>query len=127
MSRASAILLVGLGGSLGAIARYLVGELIGARLGTGWPWGTFFINVTGCFLIAFFLSFATGRAGLAEGWRYLFPIGFVGAYTTFSTYAWETVRLGQTGAWARAAVYVLASTALGWAAVLVGIVAARRL
>jgi CrcB protein len=108
------------------MARYAVGELCAARLGTAWPWGTFLINVSGCFLIGFFLTFATARPGLAEAWRYLFPIGFVGGYTTFSTYAWETVRLAQTGAWVRAASYVIASTLAGWAAVLLAILAARR-
>jgi len=119
-------MLVGVGGFLGAIARYLVGVAVTARLGSGWPLGTFLINVTGCFLIAFFLTLTTERVTIHEGWRYFFPIGFVGAYTTFSTYEYETVRLVQSGAWAKALSYVLLSTVAGYAAVVLGFVAARR-
>jgi CrcB protein len=95
----ASIALVGLGGALGAIARHLIATFAIARWGTSWPWGTFLINISGCLLIAFFLTLTAERVTVHEGWRYLFPIGFVGAYTTFSTYEWETMRLWQTGGW----------------------------
>jgi len=120
------MLLVGCGGFLGAIARYAVATVAARRLGPAWPWGTFFINVTGCFVIGLFLTAASLRA-FAEEWRYLVPIGFVGAYTTFSTYGYETVRLVEEGMWGRAALYVALSNAVGIAAVLAGIWLARRL
>jgi CrcB protein len=123
----SALMLVGLGGFLGAIARFVVGTLIAGRWGTSWPWGTFVINVSGCFMIAFFVTLTSERIAIHEGWRYLFPIGFVGAYTTFSTYEFETLRLLEGGAWTRAASYVVASTVAGLAAVYCAAWLARRL
>jgi CrcB protein len=122
-----ALLLVGIGGFLGSIARYLVGLVVTARFGTGWPLGTFLINISGCFLVGFFLTLTSERFTVNEGWRYLFPIGFVGAYTTFSTYEYETARLIESGAWAKALSYVIASTVAGYAAVLAAFWSARRL
>jgi CrcB protein len=120
------ILLVALGGAFGSVARFVVGNLITDRLGTAWPWATFFVNVSGCFLIAFFLTLTSGRFGVHEAWRYLFPIGFVGAYTTFSTYEWEIWRLVQSGTPWRALSYVVASTVVGFLAVWLAAGLARR-
>jgi CrcB protein len=122
----TSVLLVGLGGALGAIARHLIATVSIARLGTGWPYGTFIINMTGCFAIAFFLALTSGRFTISEGWRFFFPVGFVGAYTTFSTYEWETMRLIQAGGWWKAASYVIASTVIGLGAVFLGHLLARR-
>jgi fluoride exporter len=121
-----ALLLVGAGGFLGAIARYVVGMAVARRLGTSWPYGTFIINLSGCFAIGFFLTLASERIVVHEAWRYLFPIGFVGAYTTFSTYEYETARLVEDGAWGRALTYVGLSTVAGFAAVVLATWAARR-
>ena len=119
------IALVALGGALGAVARFLVGNAF-TRFAS-WPVGTFVINVTGCFAIGFFLTFMAQRFPSGhEGWRFFFPVGFVGAYTTFSTYEYETLRLVQQGAWGRALSYVLASTIAGYAAVWLAWWLARR-
>ncbi len=119
--------LVALGGALGAVARFAVGVFIARRLASSFPYSTLFINLTGCFLIALFLSAAAGRSGLSEGWRYLFPIGFVGSYTTFSTYEWELFKLGELGSYGTAGLYFVASNALGFVAVLLGSALGRRL
>jgi CrcB protein len=124
--RLNALMLVAAGGALGAIARYLVGSAVAGRWGTGWPYGTFIINMTGCFAIAFFLTLTTERFTVHEGWRFFFPTGFVGAYTTFSTFEYETLRLVEDGAWRRALSYVLCSVLVGFAAVLAATWAARR-
>jgi CrcB protein len=127
LQRATPILLVALGGALGAVARFLVAGGFARRLGTGWPWGTLFINLSGCFLIALFLTAASERyTDLSPGWRYLFPTGFVGAYTTFSTYEYETMRLWQLGQAPGAIAYAAASNLLGFAAVLLGAWMGRR-
>ena len=119
------ILLVAAGGALGAVARFLVSTAVTQRLGGQWPWGTLIINLSGCFLISLFLGAGTGR--IAESnLRYLLPIGFVGAYTTFSSYEYEILRLFQLGRGASALVYVAASNVLGFAAVLAGAWLARR-
>jgi CrcB protein len=119
------ILLVAAGGALGAVARYLVALVFAQRYGTQWPWGTLFINVTGCLLISLFLG--AGSARITESnLRYLLPIGFVGAYTTFSTYEYETLRLLQVGRTGSAFAYVAASNLLGFGAVLIGSWIGRR-
>src|SRR5207244_6978514 len=79
-----------------------------------------FINVSGCFAIALFLSAAASRAEMSAGWRYLFPVGFVGAYTTFSTYGYEAHRLIQLGQATGAIAYLAASNVLGLCAVVAG-------
>ncbi len=120
--------LVALGGSLGAMARFGVAELFARRMvASHFPWATLFINLSGCFLIALFLGAAATRPGLSEGWRYLFPIGFVGAYTTFSTYEWEMLTLSHRAAFLPLALYFVASNALGFAAVAAGNALGRNL
>src|SRR5437868_11054859 len=95
------------------------------RLGAQWPWGTLFINLTGCVLISLFLGAGAERMGHSN-LRYLLPIGFVGAYTTFSTYEYETMRLFQLGRATSALAYVAASNVLGFAAVCAGAWLGRR-
>ena len=119
------IMLVAAGGALGAVARYLVATAFAERFGAGWPWGTLFINVSGCVLISLFLGAGSSRIA-ASNLRYLLPVGFVGAYTTFSTYEYEALRLFQLGRAASALTYVAASNVLGFIAVLAGAWLARR-
>ena len=121
------LLLVGAGGFFGAIARYAVGTIVADRWHPEWPWGTFIINITGCFFIGFFLTMAAERATIPDAWRLVFSVGFVGAYTTFSTYEYETVRLVQTGAYGRALSYVVFSTVIGFATVFFAFWLARRI
>jgi CrcB protein len=85
---------IALGGSIGAIARYWVGATISSRFGTKFYYGTFVINITACVIIGFALTFLGKRTELDPAWRYLIPIGLVGAYSTFSTYEWETFWCG---------------------------------
>jgi CrcB protein len=115
LARATPYLLVAVGGALGAVARFAVATGFARRFGSGWPWGTLFINVTGSFVIAVLAARLT-----SANMRYLLPIGFVGAYTTFSTYEFETLRLFQLGQAQGALVYVAASNLLGFGAVLLG-------
>jgi CrcB protein len=120
------LLLVALGGALGALARFGVATAF-KRFAAGFPLGTLIINVTGCAIIGFFLAAVNGRwSGIHEGWEYLVPIGFVGAYTTFSTYQYEMARLMETGAWLRLGSYFVLSNAVGFAAVVGGIWLGRR-
>jgi CrcB protein len=109
--------LIALGGALGSIARYWVGSTIANRMGTKFPYGTFVINMTACIIIGFSLTFLARRADLSSAWRFLVPVGFVGAYSTFSTYEWETLSTIRTGAFALAALYAVSSLILGLAAV----------
>ena len=86
------VLLVAAGGAIGAAARYLAGLWIVARLGTGFPWGTFFVNVTGSFVIGIVLVLVEGGT-LPAGARLFFAVGILGGYTTFSSFSYETLQL----------------------------------
>lgn len=118
-------LLIALGGSLGAIARYWVGAEVANRWGTKFPYGTFAINMSACVIIGFSLTFLGKRADWNPAWRYLIPTGFVGAYSTFSTYEWETLSSLRDGAFSLAALYAIGSLIFGLAAVWAGIVLAE--
>jgi CrcB protein len=120
-------LIIGIGGALGAMARFWLDGLIGQRMGTRFPYGTFFINCSGSFLIGFTLTLLTARAHLNPNWRYLVPIGFIGAYTTFSTFEYETMRSVQDGQLATGALYVTASVVVGFVCVWAGAAAGRAL
>ena len=117
--------LIAVGGSLGAIARYWVGSEVANRLGTKFPYGTFVINISACVIIGFSLTYLGKRAELNPAWRFLIPTGFVGAYSTFSTYEWETLSSLRTGAFSLAALYAIGSLVLGLVATWAGAVLAE--
>ena len=111
---------VGFGGALGSVARYLVGLLIYERMGTRFPYGTFVINISGCFVIGLVLTVLDTHLEVSAAWREAVAIGFVGAFTTFSTFEYETLRAVQHGQGATALTYVASSVVLGFAAVWAG-------
>jgi CrcB protein len=117
--------MVGVGGFIGAIARFWVASFVGARMGIRFPYGTFIINISGSFLIGFILTLLTAKAHLSPNWRYLIPVGFIGAYTTFSTFEFETLRSIQDGQFVIASLNVVLSVVLGFMAVWAGAVAGR--
>ena len=121
----SKILAVALGGALGSLARYAVASLISSRYGARIPDATFAINISACFLIGFALTFFANRPHLNMVWRFLVPVGFIGAYSTFSTFEWEIFERLELGAFALAGLYTLASVAVGLVAVWLGAAAAR--
>jgi CrcB protein len=123
--RPMAYLLIGLGGFLGANARYLVAGWITERLGPAFPYGTLVINVSGSFFLGFFLIFIAERLVVHPNWRLFFAIGFLGAYTTFSTFSFENFALLQERSYLLALVNMLGSVVLGLMAVLAGIIVAR--
>lgn len=118
-------LIVGFGGFLGANARYLLATWLTQRYGTAFPYATLIINVTGSFVIGFFLIFASERLALPDAWRLLFVVGFLGAYTTFSTFSFENLALLQNGFWGLGLIYMVSSVGLGLLAALAGVVVAR--
>jgi fluoride exporter len=113
-------LLIALGGALGSIARYWVGSSIAGRMGIKFPYGTLIVNLTACIIIGFTMTYLGKRAELSPAWRFLIPVGFIGAYSTFSTYEWETLSSLRSGAFAIAALYAIGSLVLGLAAVWCG-------
>jgi fluoride exporter len=118
-------LYIAIGGSLGSIARYWVGSTVSGRLGTRFPYGTFVINVTACVIIGFALTYLGKRVALNPALRFLIPVGFVGAYSTFSTYEWETLSTLRSGAFLLAVLYAVGSLLLGLLAVWGGSVLAE--
>ncbi len=118
-------LIIGFGGFLGAIARYAVSVWIGQRWGRVFPFGTFFINVSGSFLIALVMSLSTERLMINPQWRLFLAVGFLGAYTTFSTFEFETGNLLRDGEWLIAGLNVLLSVAAGFIALKTGEVISR--
>jgi CrcB protein len=120
-------LLIGLGGALGSMARYWVGSTIGGRIGVRFPYGTLVVNISACLVIGFTLTWLSERAEISPAWRYLVAVGFIGAYSTFSTYEWETLSTLRTGAFALASLYAVGSLILGLAATWCGAVLAEAL
>jgi CrcB protein len=110
-------LLIAIGGALGSIARFWVGSTIAGRMGIRFPYGTLIVNITACVIIGFSLTYMSRRADLNPAWRYLIPVGFIGAYSTFSTYEWETLSTLRSGAFVLAALYAGGSFVLGLIAV----------
>lgn len=116
--------MVGVGGGLGSILRFWLGTYIGSRMGTRFPYGTFVINVSGSFFIGFVFALLTARTTWSPNWRYLIPIGFIGGYTTFSSFEFETFRALQDGQIGIGILYVVLSVVLGlfaaWGGVVTG-------
>jgi CrcB protein len=115
---------VGLGGFVGANARVLVSSLVAQRLGSQLPYGTFLVNISGCLALGLLIGILEGRE-VQPAIRPALALGFLGAYTTFSTFGFEAVHLIREGNAFPAATYVVASVAVGLAAVWLGLVAGR--
>jgi len=119
-------LLIMVCGGAGSLARYLAGMAVTSRYGTRFPWGTLAVNVTGSFLIGFIMTVLTERATLSPNWRLALVVGFLGGYTTFSSFEWETFAAVRAGGFWIGAANILGSVLLGYAAVWLGSAAVRR-
>jgi len=106
---------VALGSIVGGVARYLVSVLFVSQMGTGFPWGTLFVNVTGSFIIGFYaaLTGPDGRLFVSPRQRQFVMVGICGGYTTFSAFSLETLRLVQSGD-IQAAFFNLSVSVVGW-------------
>jgi CrcB protein len=106
-------------GALGALARYALQAVIDRRTG-GLPWSTFLINVSGAFVIGLVFTITTERVALDPWLRTAITVGFLGAFTTFSTLAFDTVRLFDAGRWVAASLNIAGTSLTGIAAVIAG-------
>jgi fluoride exporter len=122
----SRYLVVVIGGGAGALARYVAASAIMTRFGGKFPLGTLVINVTGSFLIGFLMTMLTERFNLDPVWRLLLVVGFLGGYTTFSSFEWETYTAVREGALWNGMLNVVSSVMLGYVAVWLGVFLARR-
>jgi CrcB protein len=115
------------GGAIGACLRFFLGDSVLSRTAQPFPTATFVINITGSFIIGFFLTLVTERMPVNPHVRLAVAVGFVGAYTTFSTFEFETAKLIEGKDFVYAFLYVVLSLAIGFASVWTGIIAARKL
>ncbi len=115
------LLVIALGGAAGAVCRYLVAGWVQSSAESLFPFGTLAVNVVGCFLFGILATMLTGAILVPEPVRLLLLVGFLGAFTTFSTFGWETMAMLDDGEAGLAIANVLASNLLGFAGVWLGL------
>lgn len=118
--------IVAIGGAAGAVARYAVTLGVALFWKKEFPLATLLINVSGSFILGLFATFAAEKSMIDPAWRLLIATGFVGAYTTFSTFEYETQRLAESGALTWGIINILTSVLAGFLAVQLGVMLARR-
>ena len=121
------ILWISLGAIAGANARYFIARWVAKLISASFPYGTLLINVSGSFVLGLFLIWTTERVIADPRWRLLVAIGFCGSYTTFSSYALESITLLEQGHWVDLAANVITNNALALLGIIAGAVVARAL
>jgi len=107
------LILVIIFGAAGTLARYGLQGFVQEFTGSEFPSGTLVVNLIGCFLLGGIAEYALTHLTIPPEWRIAITVGFFGAFTTFSSFSWETTRMMQDGEWGRASVYVIASVVGG--------------
>jgi CrcB protein len=115
------ILLVGLGGLIGSICRYLIAVLFAGQIASSFPFATFTVNIAGCFIIGVLFALSDRGNFLSPEWRILLTTGFCGGFTTFSTFSYESIKLMQDGEILYLALNIILSVVVGFAATYLGI------
>jgi len=118
------LVLIAAGSALGGMARYGVSGWVQSGAASTFPWGTLAVNVSGCLVLGVLMRWL-GSVAASAPWRLFFAIGFFGAYTTFSTFSFETVQLLRDREWSAAVGYLTASVLAGLTAIIVGMAAAE--
>lgn len=121
------ILAIALGGSIGAVLRYLASTGLHLLVGRGFPYGTLLVNVLGSLLMGFLYVLLVERLALSAEWRAVLLIGMLGAFTTFSTFSMETFALFEDGENIKALLNIILSVSLCLIAVWLGVATGRRL
>jgi CrcB protein len=117
--------MIAIGGALGSLARYQVALVVQTHVPTGFPWGTFVVNLSACLVMGIASTLITDRLVPNPAWRFLIPIGFIGAYSTFSTFELDAFRANSEGAFLVAGVYLVGSVIAGYLALWAGVALAR--
>jgi len=105
--------LIAIFGAVGTLLRYGIQVFTQVQTGSTFPWGTLLINLTGCFLLGLIGQITLNRMMISPDWRVAITVGFVGGYTTFSSFGWETAKMVEEGRWVPATSYVAASVVIG--------------
>lgn len=119
------ILTVALGGALGAVSRFCIGNIVSKCLGSSLPYGTFLINIVGCFFMGLLMTVIAERQLLPSAWRLFLCVGFLGGFTTFSSFGYETFSLINNGKLLEALGYAGGSVVLGLLAAVIGVYIGR--
>ena len=119
------LLVVAVGGAIGACTRYLVSTWAAGRFGADFPMGTLIVNIAGCFIIGVFMTLTTERLIVSPYWRLVFAVGFLGGLTTFSSFGYETLRLIEEADLVQALWNVVLNLVVGLGATWLGIIGAR--
>ena len=125
MRSLSDVLIISIGAVFGANCRWLISRWAAKFISPVFPFGTLFINVTGSFIVGFFMIWSTQRVLLDPRWRLLIAVGFCGAFTTFSSFAFETMAYFQQGQWMMMAANFVSNNLLCLGAALAGMALAR--
>jgi CrcB protein len=115
------VFIVGLGGGIGSILRYLMQVFVSRQLPVLFPWGTFLVNCSGCFLIGLLYALSTRYSWLTAEWRIFLITGLCGGYTTFSSFSYESISLFKEGAYTYFLLYTVLSVLLGLLATVAGV------
>ena len=116
------LFLIALFGAVGTLARYGLQGVVQVRMGSGFPYGTLLVNLSGCLLLGFIGQLTLNRMLISSDMRIAIAVGFFGGYTTFSSFVWETAKMLEDGEWLRATTYVTAS---GFAGLLLSVAGIR--
>lgn len=121
------LILVALGGGIGAAGRYLLGKIMFRLMGPGFPWGTLVANVLGGLVMGLFIGWLTFKVSGGQNLRLFIGVGVLGGFTTFSSFSLESLRMIENKAYAMAAGYMSASVVLSILAVFIGLMMARKI
>ena len=119
------LLVVAIGGAIGACTRYLVSTWAAGRFGAEFPMGTLIVNIAGCFIIGVFMTLTTERLIISPYWRLVVAVGFLGGLTTFSSFGYETMRLLEASELLPAFLNIALNLGFGLSATWLGMVVAR--
>ena len=119
------LMMIALGGALGAVSRFLLGNAVSKAIGSALPYGTFVVNVIGCFAMGLLMTIIVDREMLPAAWRLFLCVGFLGGFTTFSSFAYEGLMLLNEGRLLAVLTYVGGSVGLGLVAAAAGVLCAR--
>ena len=114
-------ILISLGAVLGANARYWITDWAAQKWGSDFAFGTLILNISGSLLLGLFITLASDKLFVDPRWRMFFAVGFLGAYTTFSTYTLESFNMMAAGNWHLGLINLFGSSVVGWLAVGVGV------